>query len=123
MNAVAPGVGSGSDINLIPPHTFSVPSGFASVHHVSSHRCRAIAYLRCRLTPAVHRYANGWDGVVVACTSADCPSAFRSPDDTRVVTVCQVDNVSYSVLVLRETLCADGFPLRLQVDLVITFCG
>ena len=34
VNPTAPGSGSSTDISLIPPHAFSVTSGFGSVPHV-----------------------------------------------------------------------------------------
>ncbi|KZT07550.1 uncharacterized protein LAESUDRAFT_758553 [Laetiporus sulphureus 93-53] len=57
---------SGSDINLIPPHKFSVASGFS--------------------------YYDGCDGVGADCTYADCSTAFHSPDQISEELVCTVDN-------------------------------
>ncbi|KAL5484800.1 hypothetical protein ACEPAI_7442 [Sanghuangporus weigelae] len=62
-NPTTAGSGSSSDISLIPPHTFSVASGF--------------------------RYENGCDG-----SDANCPDAFRKPNDTNVQVACQADNVN-----------------------------
>ncbi|KAL5484801.1 hypothetical protein ACEPAI_7443 [Sanghuangporus weigelae] len=68
QNPTTPGGGSSSDISLIPPHTFSVPSGF--------------------------RYENGCDGTGTDCTDASCPLAFRNPDDTFAQVACQANDVN-----------------------------
>ncbi|KAL5506909.1 hypothetical protein ACEPAH_6365 [Sanghuangporus vaninii] len=67
-NPTTPGSGSSSDISLIPPHKFSVASGF--------------------------RYENGCDGKGADCPDANCPQAFRKPNDTNVQVACQADNVN-----------------------------
>ncbi|KAM5544754.1 hypothetical protein V8D89_001652 [Ganoderma adspersum] len=65
---VAPGNGgSSSDISLIPPHKFSVTSGFG--------------------------YFNGCEGAGADCTFQGCTTAFYTPTDTWVQVPCQVDNV------------------------------
>ncbi|KAL1745510.1 hypothetical protein HDZ31DRAFT_36279 [Schizophyllum fasciatum] len=46
---------SSTDVTLIPPHTFSVPTGFG--------------------------YYNGCDGVGNNCQSANCPGAFHKTND------------------------------------------
>jgi len=71
INPTSPGSGSSSDISLIPPHTFSVASGFA--------------------------YTNGCIGVGADCTSPDCATAFHSPDDTQETIVCLTDNVGLNI--------------------------
>ncbi|KJA28799.1 hypothetical protein HYPSUDRAFT_154879 [Hypholoma sublateritium FD-334 SS-4] len=68
VNPTSPGSGSSTDISLIPPHAFSVTSGFA--------------------------YFNGCDGAGADCTNPNCPTAFFQPDDTTVQVACQVDNVN-----------------------------
>jgi len=70
VNPISPGTGSTADISLIPPHTFSVASGF--------------------------EFFGGCDGVGVDCPEPGCPGAFRSPTDG-IVTVCQADNVNLAV--------------------------
>ncbi|KAJ3859377.1 MAG: hypothetical protein NXY57DRAFT_206275 [Lentinula lateritia] len=67
VNPTSPGSGSSTDISLIPPHAFSVTSGFG--------------------------YYNGCDGAGADCTNANCPTAFKVPTDTHVQVACQVDNV------------------------------
>ncbi|KAF8959258.1 glycopeptide [Flammula alnicola] len=67
VNPTSPGSGSSTDISLIPPHAFSVTSGFA--------------------------YFNGCDGQGADCTGANCPTAFHVDTDTQVQVQCQVDNV------------------------------
>ncbi|PIL32322.1 hypothetical protein GSI_05568 [Ganoderma sinense ZZ0214-1] len=62
---------SSTDISLIPPHTFSVTSGFG--------------------------YFNGCDGAGADCTSADCSTAFHQPNDTFVQVACTVDNVDLAI--------------------------
>ncbi|PIL32341.1 hypothetical protein GSI_05587 [Ganoderma sinense ZZ0214-1] len=69
LENVAPGNGgSSSDISLIPPHQFSVTSGFG--------------------------YYNGCDGAGADCTYQGCPTAFYHPDDTWVQVACRDDNVN-----------------------------
>ncbi|GJE97611.1 glycopeptide [Phanerochaete sordida] len=70
-NPTSPGSGSSTDISLIPPHAFSVTSGFG--------------------------YYNGCDGAGADCTNANCPTAFRQPGDTGVQVACQVDNVNLAI--------------------------
>ncbi|TBU24836.1 hypothetical protein BD311DRAFT_765865 [Dichomitus squalens] len=71
QNPTTPGSGSSSDISLIPPHTFSVTSGFG--------------------------YFGGCDGAGADCTSADCSTAFHNPDDTWVQVACQINNVNLAI--------------------------
>ncbi|GJE97621.1 glycopeptide [Phanerochaete sordida] len=67
-NPTSPGLGSVSDISLIPPHSFSVASGF--------------------------EYFNGCDGAGADCTSNSCVTAFHGPGDPPVQVPCEADNVS-----------------------------
>ncbi|KAI5115141.1 hypothetical protein M0805_008175 [Coniferiporia weirii] len=71
QNPTSPGSGSSTDISLIPPHAFSVASGFG--------------------------YFSGCDGAGADCTYAGCPTAFYEPDDTTVQVACQVDNVNLAI--------------------------
>ncbi|THU81403.1 glycopeptide [Dendrothele bispora CBS 962.96] len=70
-NPTCPGCGSSTDISLIPPHSFSVTSGFG--------------------------YFNGCDKAGADCTNANCPTAFHKPSDTFVQIPCQADNLSFSL--------------------------
>ncbi|KAI0073022.1 glycopeptide [Panus rudis PR-1116 ss-1] len=67
-NPPSPGAGSSTDISLIPPHTFSVTSGFG--------------------------YYNGCDRTGADCTNPNCPTAFHKPDDTHVQVACQTNDVN-----------------------------
>ncbi|KAJ3993582.1 hypothetical protein F5050DRAFT_1577294, partial [Lentinula boryana] len=67
INPTTPGSGSSTDITLIPPHSFSVTTGFG--------------------------YFNGCNGAGADCTNANCPTAFHQPDDTHVQVACQANNV------------------------------
>ncbi|KAF8574862.1 glycopeptide [Ramaria rubella] len=71
QNPTTPGSGSSTDISLIPPHAFSVSSGFG--------------------------YFNGCDGQGADCTNANCPQAFFQPDDTHVQVACQTPNVNLAI--------------------------
>ncbi|KAI0321558.1 glycopeptide [Amylostereum chailletii] len=71
VNPTAPGSGSSTDLSLIPPHAFSVTTGFG--------------------------YYNGCDGAGADCTNANCPTAFRSPGDTFVQVACQANNVNLAI--------------------------
>nr|GAT53083.1 predicted protein [Mycena chlorophos] len=71
QNPTSPGSGSSVDLSLIPPHAFSVTSGFG--------------------------YYNGCDGTGADCSSADCPTAFHSSGDTTVQVACQDDNVDLAI--------------------------
>ncbi|KAJ7144475.1 hypothetical protein C8R44DRAFT_546312, partial [Mycena epipterygia] len=62
---------SGADLSLIPPHTFSVASGFS--------------------------YFNGCDGVGEDCTDIDCPTACHSSADSCLVHLCDAENVNLAV--------------------------
>ncbi|KAF7300089.1 Glycopeptide [Mycena kentingensis (nom. inval.)] len=67
-NPTSPGSGSSTDITLIPPHTFSVTTGFG--------------------------YFHGCDGAGADCTSADCKTAFHKSTDTHVQVPCQTNDVN-----------------------------
>ncbi|KAF8911696.1 glycopeptide [Gymnopilus junonius] len=67
-NPTTPGSGSSTDVSLIPPHSFSVTSGFG--------------------------YYGGCDGAGADCNSPNCNTAFRSPGDTFVQVACQANNVN-----------------------------
>ncbi|KAM5544760.1 hypothetical protein V8D89_001658 [Ganoderma adspersum] len=71
VNPTSPGSGSSSDISLIPPHSFSVTSGFG--------------------------YYDGCDGAGADCTYSGCPTAFHNPDDTGVQVACQSNNVNLAI--------------------------
>ncbi|KIK70364.1 hypothetical protein GYMLUDRAFT_32367 [Collybiopsis luxurians FD-317 M1] len=71
VNPTSPGSGSSTDISLIPPHAFSVTSGFG--------------------------YYNGCDGAGADCTEAGCPTAFENPSQTDRQVACQVDNVNLAI--------------------------
>ncbi|EJF59182.1 glycopeptide [Dichomitus squalens LYAD-421 SS1] len=71
VNPTSPGSGSSTDISLIPPHAFSVTSGFG--------------------------YFGGCDGAGADCTGPDCSTAFHSPGDTGVQVACQSDNVNLAI--------------------------
>jgi len=64
-NPTSPGAGSSADISLIPPHAFSVATGFTYNNGCS----------------------NGTD-----CTNANCPLAFRKPDDNFAQIQCEANN-------------------------------
>ncbi|CCL99887.1 uncharacterized protein FIBRA_01912 [Fibroporia radiculosa] len=63
--------GSSADISLIPPHSFTVASGFD--------------------------YYNGCDGQGTDCTDNDCPDAFREPNQTGFEVVCLAANVDLNI--------------------------
>ncbi|KAI0027428.1 glycopeptide [Vararia minispora EC-137] len=65
-----PGSGSASDISLIPPHTFSVTSGFG--------------------------YYNGCDGAGLDCTGPNCLCAFTDPTNGCIIS-CQTNNVNLAI--------------------------
>ncbi|KAF7372828.1 Glycopeptide [Mycena sanguinolenta] len=67
-NPTTPGSGSSTDLSLIPPHAFSVTTGFG--------------YLGA-CAPA------GAD-----CTNANCKTAFHKSTDTHVQVPCQADNAN-----------------------------
>ncbi|KAF8585322.1 glycopeptide [Ramaria rubella] len=71
QNPTTPGGGSSTDISLIPPHTFSVTSGFG--------------------------YFDGCDGTGADCTNANCDTAFHNPGQTGVQVACQTDNVNLAI--------------------------
>nr|VWO99925.1 N/A [Ganoderma boninense] len=71
VNPTSPGSGSSTDISLIPPHSFSVTSGFG--------------------------YYDGCDGAGADCTYSGCPTAFHSSGDTGVQVACQSNNVNLAI--------------------------
>ncbi|KAF9523719.1 Glp-like protein [Crepidotus variabilis] len=73
VNPTCAGCGSSTDVSLIPPHKFSVTSGFG--------------------------YYNGCDGVGADCTSASCPptSAFHKTDDYGAQRACQTNDVNLAI--------------------------
>ncbi|KAI0027429.1 glycopeptide [Vararia minispora EC-137] len=71
VNPTSPGSGSSTDLSLIPPHAFSVPTGFG--------------------------YFNGCDGAGALCASGSCPTAFFQPSDTQVQVACQTNNVNLAI--------------------------
>ncbi|EPT01257.1 hypothetical protein FOMPIDRAFT_1120772 [Fomitopsis schrenkii] len=62
---------SSADISLIPPHEFSVTSGFG--------------------------YYDGCDGSGADCTYDGCPDAFYQSDQTGVQVGCTADNVNLAI--------------------------
>ncbi|KZT64574.1 hypothetical protein DAEQUDRAFT_678342 [Daedalea quercina L-15889] len=62
---------SSADISLVPPHEFSVTSGFG--------------------------FYGGCDGAGADCTSADCPEAFVSADQTYKQVGCSAENVNLAI--------------------------
>ncbi|KAI5827892.1 hypothetical protein K523DRAFT_308371 [Schizophyllum commune Tattone D] len=62
---------SSTDVTLIPPHTFSVATGFG--------------------------YYNGCDGVGNNCQSANCPGAFHQTGDYGAQRQCVHDNVNLAI--------------------------
>ncbi|KAJ7093407.1 Glp-like protein [Mycena belliarum] len=70
-NPTTPGGGSSTDITLIPPHSFSVTTGFG--------------------------YYNGCDNTGADCTNANCPTAFHFFNDNHVQVQCQKNDVNLVV--------------------------
>ncbi|EIW63513.1 uncharacterized protein TRAVEDRAFT_69488 [Trametes versicolor FP-101664 SS1] len=68
VNPTAPGAGSSTDISLIAPHKFNVPTSFS--------------------------YFGGCDGQGTTCDSATCKTAFFQPDDNQVQVQCESNNVN-----------------------------
>ncbi|KAJ7176365.1 hypothetical protein C8R43DRAFT_867758, partial [Mycena crocata] len=62
---------SSTDVSLIPPHTFSVTTGFG--------------------------YFNGCDGVGADCTHPDCPEAFENSEETFKQKGCSAADVNLAV--------------------------
>ncbi|TDL18840.1 hypothetical protein BD410DRAFT_461446 [Rickenella mellea] len=62
---------SSTTINLIPPHSFSVTTGFG--------------------------YFNGCDGLGEDCTNANCPGAFHKPTDTFPQITCETNDVNLEI--------------------------
>ncbi|KAE9409423.1 hypothetical protein BT96DRAFT_985127 [Gymnopus androsaceus JB14] len=71
VNPSAEFSGSSADISLIPPHAFSVTSGFG--------------------------YFNGCDGAGADCTDSSCPTAFFTPTTCCPQVACNVDNVDIAL--------------------------
>ncbi|KAF9445927.1 glycopeptide [Macrolepiota fuliginosa MF-IS2] len=71
INPTTPGSGSSTDLSLIPPHAFSVTSGFG--------------------------YFNGCDNTGADCTDAGCLTAFHTPDQTGVQVACQTNDVNLAI--------------------------
>jgi len=67
-NPTAPGAGSSTDISMIPPHAFSVSTGFG--------------------------YHNGCEGAGADCTDANCPTAFHVATDYQAQVQCEDNNVN-----------------------------
>ncbi|KAJ6468836.1 hypothetical protein C8R45DRAFT_1167541 [Mycena sanguinolenta] len=71
VNPTSAGSGSSTDISLIPPHAFSVTTGF------------------------------GYFGVCAPagadCNNANCNTAFHQPSDTFVQVACQQDNANLAI--------------------------
>ncbi|KDQ57604.1 hypothetical protein JAAARDRAFT_94357, partial [Jaapia argillacea MUCL 33604] len=67
-NPTCAGCGSSTDLSLIPPHAFSVTTGFS--------------------------YFGGCDGVGATCDNPSCSTAFFQPNDNQVQVACQTDNVN-----------------------------
>ncbi|KAJ7138813.1 hypothetical protein C8R46DRAFT_1234063 [Mycena filopes] len=70
-NPPSPGAGSSTDLTLIPPHAFSVTTGFG--------------------------YYNGCDGTGADCTSGSCSTAFHVFNDNQVQVQCEVNNVNLAI--------------------------
>ncbi|KAJ7635684.1 hypothetical protein DFH06DRAFT_1336342 [Mycena polygramma] len=68
VNPTTDGSGSSTDISLIPPHSFSVTTGFG--------------------------YLNGCQPAGADCDNQNCPTAFHQPGDTWVQVPCQLDNAN-----------------------------
>ncbi|KAF8959144.1 glycopeptide [Flammula alnicola] len=66
-----PGSNSSTYISLIPPHSFSVTSGFG--------------------------YYNGCEGAGADCTNPNCPTAFHFPTDTSPQVVCEANDVNLAI--------------------------
>ncbi|KAJ7775960.1 glycopeptide [Mycena maculata] len=63
--------GSSTDLSLIPPHAFSVTSGFG--------------------------YFDGCDGAGADCTGPNCPTAFEDPTQTFKQVGCSAANVNLAI--------------------------
>ncbi|KAJ7292198.1 glycopeptide [Mycena rebaudengoi] len=62
---------SSTDLSLIPPHSFSVTSGFG--------------------------YFHGCDGAGADCTGPNCPTAFMNPDETFKQVGCPAADVNLAI--------------------------
>ncbi|KAF7368083.1 Glycopeptide [Mycena sanguinolenta] len=67
-NPTTPGSGSSTDISLIPPHAFSVTTGF--------------------------HYVGACGSAGADCKNAKCKTAFHKSTDTGVQVACQADNAN-----------------------------
>ncbi|KAJ6462141.1 hypothetical protein C8R45DRAFT_1178586 [Mycena sanguinolenta] len=72
MNPTIPGTGSISDISLVPPHDFSVATGFG--------------------------YLGACSGAGADCTNSACPNAFKEPTDHSEAVACHADDADLVVL-------------------------
>ncbi|KAH7908236.1 hypothetical protein BJ138DRAFT_1116014 [Hygrophoropsis aurantiaca] len=66
VNSVCEGCGSSTDMSLIPPHAFNVPTSFS--------------------------YYGVCDGLGATCSDPTCPMAFFTPTDYQAQVSCQDDN-------------------------------
>ncbi|KAJ7762945.1 hypothetical protein B0H16DRAFT_502691 [Mycena metata] len=67
VNPTSPGAGSSVDLTLIPPHAFSVTTGFG--------------------------YYNGCNNSGADCTGPNCSTAFKVSSDNQVQVQCEVNDV------------------------------
>ncbi|KAJ6461424.1 hypothetical protein C8R45DRAFT_1108656 [Mycena sanguinolenta] len=72
MNPTTPGTGSICDISLIPPHAFSLTTGFD--------------------------YLGACSGAGADCTNPYCTTAFKEPTDHSEAVACQADDANLVVL-------------------------
>ncbi|KAF8142817.1 hypothetical protein K438DRAFT_1784329 [Mycena galopus ATCC 62051] len=87
-NPTTPGSGSSTDISLIPPHAFSVTTGFGYLG-----AC-APAGADCEFPSTIP-----WSSLLKdrTGTSATCTTAFHKSTDTHVQVACQADNANLVV--------------------------
>ncbi|KAI0743587.1 hypothetical protein C8Q80DRAFT_1056624, partial [Daedaleopsis nitida] len=83
VNPTAPGAGSSTDISLITPHAFNVPTSFS--------------------------YFGGCDRQGATCSSDNCPTAFFQPNDNQVQVQCQSDDVNLLITFCGEATESDAF--------------
>ncbi|KAK7461440.1 hypothetical protein VKT23_008618 [Stygiomarasmius scandens] len=72
QNPTSPGSGSSTDLSLIPPLAFNVPTRF--------------------------EYTGGCDGQGQTCSDANCNTAFHVPTDNQVQVACQTNDVSLNII-------------------------
>ncbi|KAF8179525.1 hypothetical protein K438DRAFT_1768887 [Mycena galopus ATCC 62051] len=87
-NPTTPGSGSSTDLSLIPPHAFSVTTGFGYLG-----AC-APAGADCEFPSTIPRSSLLKDRTG---TSATCTTAFHKSTDTHVQVACQADNANLVV--------------------------